>query len=354
MSANIFGDIFRVISFGESHGPATGVVIDGIPPNITLDVESIQKHLNRRRPGQSKWTTSRNEPDTAEVISGLLDGKTTGAPLCLMVKNIDSNSKDYNNNRDTFRPGHGDYSWFKKYGIRDHKGGGRSSGRETLARVAAGAIAMQLLAPLGVTIRGFVSELAGIKTEKVDIDAIDRNPLRCCDNDVVPRMLEAIDAIRADGDSVGAIITVVISNVPAGWGDPVFEKLDALLAGALMGIGGIKGVELGDGFNLASMKGSESNDPMTSDGFTNNSSGGVLGGISTGEDIKIRLAVKPTPSIQKEQQTIDKNGKNALISIKGRHDPCIAPRVVPVAEAMCAIVLVNAWLKHKAICEDPF
>ena len=323
---NTFGRNFRVTTFGESHGKALGVVIDGCPPGIPLSEGDIQPFLDRRRPGKSPLESPRREPDRVEILSGIFQGKTTGAPLTLMVKNRDIREEDYRELEEIFRPGHADFTYQAKYGIRDHRGGGRSSGRETVARVAAGAVAAKYLAGNGIHITGRILEIHG----KRDPDA----------------MTKEIEKARDEGDSVGGIAEVLVSGCPAGLGDPVFSKLDALLAHALMGIGAVKGVEIGEGFAAARMKGSKHNDPMTREGFATNHAGGILGGISTGQEIVARIAVKPTPSIAKTHRTLDRRGKEVSISIKGRHDPCIVPRIIPVAEAMVALVILDALLEQ--------
>ena len=348
MSYNSFGRYFRITSFGESHGPVIGVVVDGAPAQLALSIEGIQAQLNRRRPGANSFSSSRKEADRVTLLSGLLNGQTTGAPICMVVSNRDVRSEDYDSLKDLFRPGHGDISWFMKYGIRDWRGGGRASGRETVARVAAGAVARQILAPLGVTILGHTLEIAGVRARSFMREVIENNALRCADPDQIEQMEEAILAAQQDGDSVGGIVEVRASAVPAGWGDPVYGKLDAQLAGALMGIGAVKGVEIGDGFTMTRMRGSEANDPITQEGFATNHAGGILGGISNGDEVVVRLAVKPTPSVQKPQQTVDTAGTPTVISIGGRHDPCIVPRMVPVAEAMVALVLVDNYLSQRA------
>jgi chorismate synthase len=324
---NTFGRNFRITSFGESHGPAVGVVIDGCPAGIGLDGKDIQPLLDRRRPGTSPVTSARQENDTIEILSGVFEGTTTGAPIAMMVRNENTRSEDYEALRDVFRPGHADFTYREKYGIRDHRGGGRSSGRETLARVAGGAVALKILAGQGIAIAGTIREVHGRSAP----DEIEREIL----------------AAKKAGDSVGGIVEIVARGVPTGLGDPVFGKLDALIAGAMMGIGAVKGVEIGDGFAVAGRFGSENNDPMTHDGFLSNHAGGILGGISSGQDIVVRIAVKPTPSIAKTQQTRDIHGNVVEISVGGRHDPCIVPRIVPVAEAMLALVLVDCLLEQK-------
>ena len=323
---NTFGRNFRITSFGESHGPAVGVVIDGCPAGMALSENDIQPMLERRRPGNSPMSSSRQEGDRIEILSGLMNGMTTGMPIALMVRNEQQRSEDYDELREKFRPGHADFTYQEKYGIRDHRGGGRSSGRETLSRVAAGAVAMKCLAARGITITGSVCEVHG-KTGPSEID-----------NEIL--------AAKAAGDSVGGIVQVTATGCPAGLGDPVFGKLDALIAGAMMGIGAVKGVEIGNGFEAARKFGSENNDPMTKDGFASNHAGGMLGGISSGQDIVVRIAVKPTPSIAKVQKTRDIHGNETEISVGGRHDPCIVPRIVPVAEAMLALVLMDCLLEQ--------
>ncbi len=353
MSSNSFGRFLRITTFGESHGPAIGVVVDGVPPRLALDLAALQAELHRRRPGQSALVSPRKEADRVQVLSGLQEGLTTGAPLCLLIPSQDQRPEAYAELADTFRPGHADLSYERKYGIRDPRGGGRASGRETAARVAAGAVAKQLLAGRGVRLLGHVVELAGIRAARFEPDAIEQNPVRCADPEAALEMARAIEAARADGDSVGGVVEVRASGVPAGWGDPVFAKLDALLAGALMGIGAVKGVEVGDGFALARLRGSQANDGILPEGFASNHAGGVLGGISTGAELVVRAAVKPTPSIAAPQRSIDREGQPLTLSVAGRHDPCIAPRLVPVAEAMVALVLADAWLAQRALVPEP-
>ena len=352
MSQNTFGQLFRVTTFGESHGPALGVIIDGLPPNLAIDMDKVQKEMARRRPGQSKVTTSRQESDEVEVLAGLFEGKTTGAPLCLVVFNKNAKPKDYEHLREVFRPGHADYSWWKKYGIRDHRGGGRSSGRETAARVAAGAIAKQLLSPLGIEVFAFVTEIGGCQAKSFAKDEIEQNIVRCADPQAALQMVEIIEEARKQGDSVGGVVEVHGQGVPAGLGDPIFGKLDAQLASALMSIGSVKGVEIGAGFRVAKMRGSSVNDQMSENGMTTNNAGGILGGVSTGEEVVLRLAVKPTPSVSVKQETVDKTGSARSITIEGRHDPCIAPRMVPVAEAMVCLVLADLYLRQRALRPD--
>jgi len=324
---NTFGRNFKITTFGESHGNALGAVIDGCPARLGLSESDIQPLLDRRRPGKSTLESARQEHDRVEILSGIFEGMTTGAPVALIVRNEDVRSDDYGILRDVFRPGHADITWYEKYGIRDHRGGGRSSGRETVARVAAGAVALKYLAQQGIAISGRIIEVHGrTRTEEIG---------------------DEIRLAQAAGDSVGGVVEITATGCPAGLGDPVFGKLDALIAAAMMGIGAVKGVEIGDGFAAARRFGSENNDGITSTGFASNHAGGILGGISTGQDIVVRIAVKPTPSIEKVQQTRDVKGTMVSISVKGRHDPCIVPRILPVAEAMLALVIIDLYLEQK-------
>lgn len=350
-SPSTFGRAFRVLSFGESHGPAVGVVIDGVRPGLPFDLAAIQAELDRRRPGQSDLVTPRSEADRVQVLSGVFEGRTTGHPIALVVFNENQRSGDYAAIADLFRPGHADLTYQRKYGIRDPRGGGRSSGRETLARVAAGAWAKQQLAALGVTVRGFNREIAGIAGGTVDWGYVEVNPLRVADPAAFEAQRTAVEAARAEGDSVGGVCEVWVEGLPVGLGDPAFGKLDALLACACMSIGAVKGVELGAGFASARRRGSENNDPLGPEGPEKNDAGGTLGGISTGAPVVVRLAVKPTSSISRTQRTIDREGRAAEIATRGRHDPCIAPRIVPVAEAMCALVVYDAWLTQQSLRE---
>jgi chorismate synthase len=327
---NVFGKNFRVTTFGESHGKALGCVIDGCPAGIALDETDIQPLLDRRRPGTSALTSPRSEGDRIEILSGVFEGKTTGMPIAMIVPNENVKSGDYDALRDVFRPGHADFTYREKYGTRDHRGGGRSSGRETISRVAAGALAMKFLNGKGIHIAGRIVSVHGV----TDPAGIEREIL----------------AAKEAGDSVGGIVEIIAKGCPAGLGDPVFGKLDSAIAGAMMGIGAVKGVEVGDGFAVAGKYGSENNDAMTKDGFGSNHAGGILGGISSGQDIVVRIAVKPTPSIAKTQKTRDIHGNVVDISVGGRHDPCIAPRIVPVAEAMLALVLMDAVLEQGMYC----
>jgi chorismate synthase len=349
MSSNSFGDNFRITTFGESHGPALGVVIDGVRPGVPVDVEAIQHELDRRRPGASPLSSPRKEADRLEVLSGVFEGRTTGAPIALLIRNHDSRSQDYEAIRDVFRPGHADLTWWRKFGIRDWRGGGRTSGRETVSRVAAGALARQILETQGVRIRGHVVRIGQVVARSFDAAEIERNDVRCADAEAALRMAEAVQQARKAGDSLGGIVEVVAEGVPAGWGDPVFLKLDAQLGAALLSIGAVKGVEIGDGFELTLRRGSETNDAILPDGFGSNHMGGVLGGISSGAPVVVRAAVKPTSSIRLPQQTIDTQGRPQTIRVPGRHDPCICPRLVPVAEAMVALVLCDAFLRQQAI-----
>lgn len=357
MAGNRFGSLFSIMTFGESHGPYIGVVIDGIKPGLPIDLQEIQREMNRRRPGQSRVTTARQEADRAEIVAGVFEGKTTGAPICILIKNEDPRSKDYTALKEVFRPGHAAYTYLKKYGIFDYRGGGRASGRETAARVAAGAIAKQALRSYGIEFRAFTRKVGPWEAQTVDYDFIEQNPVRCCDPQIAPRMEEYIRQIAGEGDSVGGIVELHVSGLPAGLGDPVFEKLDAELAHGLMSIGAVKGIEFGEGFRAAGLKGSEMNDlfgvaetgeiaPLS------NRAGGILGGISTGQTVVLRLAVKPPSSIKKAQKTVDRQGKEVSLSIEGRHDPCICPRVVPVAEAMAALVILDLLLVQQAISES--
>ncbi len=350
-SPSSFGRAFRIVTFGESHGAAVGVVLDGVKPGLPFDLEAIQREMDRRRPGQSDLVTPRSEADRVQVLSGVFEGKTTGHPIAMVVFNENQKSGDYKAISELFRPGHADLTYDRKYGIRDPRGGGRSSGRETLARVAAGAWAKQQLAALGVTVRGFNREIAGIEGKKVDWPFVEKNPLRVADPGIFEAQKAAVEAARADGDSVGGVCEVWIEGLPVGLGDPAFGKLDGLLALACMSIGAVKGVELGAGFASARRRGSENNDPLGPEGPMKNDAGGTLGGISTGAPVVVRMAVKPTSSISKTQRTIDREGRPSDIATHGRHDPCIAPRIVPVAEAMCALVIYDAWLTQQELRE---
>ena len=346
MSSNTFGTIFRVTTFGESHGAGLGCVIDGVPAGLRIDLDFLRAELARRRPGQSGMTTPRSEADEPEILSGVLDGVATGAPLAILFRNTNQRSGDYAAIANLFRPGHADYSWERKFGFRDARGGGRTSGRETVARVAAGAIAKLILAANGIQVRACAVEVAGIKANALDWDQVERNPVRTPDSEAAERMVQAVRA--AAPDSVGGVILCEALGLPAGLGEPVFDKLDALTAHAILSIGGVKGIEFGAGFAAASMKGSEHNDPILPGGkFATNHAGGVLGGISNGDVFTFRCAVKPTASIAIPQDTIDRAGNPAEIVTPGRHDPCLAPRIVPVVEAMTAIVITDLLFLSK-------
>ncbi|HBA26190.1 MAG TPA: chorismate synthase [Nitrospinae bacterium] len=349
MAGNSFGKIFKVTTWGESHGKALGVIIDGCPPMIELQEEDIQIELDRRMPGNSDVTSPRKETDSVEILSGVFEGKTTGAPISLLIKNIDVDSSKYEKIKSIFRPGHADYTYFVKYGIRDYRGGGRSSGRETVGRVAAGAVAKKILKKRGIRVTGYTKQIGDITASVIDLNEIEKNDVRCPDKSAAKQMIERIKEVRKDGDSVGGIVEVIVSGVPAGLGEPVFDKLSADIAKALMSIGAVKGVEIGAGFKSALLLGSQNNDEMyTKDGkvkFRTNNSGGILGGISNGDDIVIRIAVKPTASISKIQKSVDINNSERGIKVEGRHDPCICPRIVPVAEAMMAIVITDHLLR---------
>lgn len=347
MSGSTFGQIFRVTTFGESHGIALGAIVDGCPAGLPLSEEDLQKDLDRRKPGQSKLVTQRKESDAVKILSGTFEGRTTGTPIGLIIYNEDAKSKDYEAIKDLFRPGHADYTFFKKYGFRDYRGGGRSSARETVARVAAGAIARKLLAREGIEIIGYVAQVGPVKIKKIDYSQIRLNPLFCPDPDAAEEMTRVIQQAQSEKDSVGAMVEVVAKGVPAGLGEPVFDKLDAALAGAMMSVNAVKGIEIGAGFRVVEMRGSQNCDPITPTGFKSNNAGGILGGISNGDEIVVRLAVKPTSSIAIEQETIDIHGRPAKIATKGRHDPCVGLRAVPIAEAMMALVLVDHFLRNK-------
>ncbi len=352
MPGSTFGRVLTVTTFGESHGPAIGVVIDGTPPGIGLSVADIQKELDRRRPGQSAITSPRAEKDKVEVLSGVFDGLTTGTPIALLIRNEDKKSSDYDNLKDLFRPGHADWTYDAKYGVRDWRGSGRASGRETAARVAAGAVARKVLAARGATILGYSREIDGVRAARVDPAEIERNPARCPDPDAAPRMVERIEKARADGDSVGGIVEIVVSDCPPGLGDPVFDKLEALLSHGIMSVGAVRGVEIGAGFEAARMRGSTYNDEPYSDAgrmrTRTNNAGGIAGGISNGMEIVIRAAMRPPASISRPQRTLDSSGESVMVEIVGRHDPCIVPRAVPVLEAMTALVLADCLLVQAA------
>ncbi len=348
MSGNSIGELFKVTTFGESHGLALGCIIDGCPPGLEISEEMIQQDLDRRKPGTSRYTTQRREADQVKILSGVFEGKTTGTSIGLLIENTDQRSKDYSDIKDKFRPGHADYTYHHKYGLRDYRGGGRSSARETAMRVAAGAIAKQWLKQnVGLDIYAYMSQLGPIKIETFDKELIEQNPLFCPDPVAVEKWDEYMRDLKKQGDSVGAKITVVATGVPVGLGEPVFDRLDADIAKSLMAINAVKGVEIGDGFDVVSQKGSEHRDELTPEGFKSNHSGGVLGGISSGQDIVAHIALKPTSSISVEGETIDVNGESQPVVTKGRHDPCVGIRAVPIAEAMLAITLMDHFLRNR-------
>ncbi len=349
MSGNDFGLLFRVSSFGESHGPAIGCVVDGCPPGLPIDEAEIQAELDRRKPGTSRHVTQRREPDTVEILSGVFEGRTTGTPIALLIRNQDQRSKDYGKIAETFRPGHADYPYWQKYGIRDYRGGGRSSARETAVRVAAGAIAKKwLAAQYGIAIRGYMAQLGPIAIPFESWDEVGRNPFFAPSAGVVPALEQYMDELRKAGDSIGARINVAASGVPVGWGEPVYDRLDADIAHAMMGINAVKGIEIGAGFAAVEQRGSEHGDELTPAGFMSNNAGGVLGGISTGQDILVSIAIKPTSSIRLAKKSIDKQGQPVEVSTEGRHDPCVGIRATPIAEAMLALVLIDHALRHRA------
>jgi chorismate synthase len=353
MPGNSFGNLFRITTWGESHGPAVGVVIDGCPAGLEISSEDIQSELDRRRPGQSRITTQRKEPDRVEILSGIFEGRTLGTPISLMVWNEDVISKSYEDIKETYRPGHADYTYEVKYGIRDYRGGGRSSARETVGRVAAGAVAKKILNLNGITTCGFVRQVGKIVARKIDFDEVEKNIVRCPDAEKAVQMIELIEKVRKEGDSIGGTVEVVSRGLPPGLGSPVFNKLDADLASALMSLGGIRGFEVGMGFEASKKKGSQVNDVMYKDKtgrlrFKTNNAGGLLGGITNGEDLVVRIAIKPTSSISKTQHTIDKYGNPKELKVKGRHDPCLCPRAVPIAEAMVNLVLADHLLLSRS------
>ncbi len=353
MSGNTLGLLFSVTTFGESHGPAIGAVIDGCPPGMTLSAEDIQPDLDRRKPGTSRHVTQRKEEDLVEILSGVYEGKTTGTPICLLIRNTDQRSKDYSNIVETFRPGHADYTYWHKYGIRDPRGGGRSSARLTAPTVAAGAVAKKWLREkFGIEIHGFMSQLGDIQIPFLDWNEVPNNPFFAPNAEIVPELETYMDALRKDGDSVGARIEVVATGVPVGWGEPLFDRLDADIAHAMMGLNAVKGVEIGAGFHAVAQRGSEHGDELTPDGFVGNNAGGILGGISTGQDISVSLAIKPTSSIRTPRRSIDKAGDPAMVETFGRHDPCVGIRATPIAEALLALVLIDHALRHRAQCGD--
>ena len=349
MSGNTYGKLFTVTSFGESHGPAIGCIVDGCPPGMELSEADLQADLERRRPGKTRHTTQRREPDEVQILSGVFEGKTTGTPIALIIHNVDQRSKDYGDIMKTFRPGHADYTYYKKYGLRDYRGGGRSSARETAMRVAAGAIAKKYLKErYGVVIRGYLAQLGPIKAEAFDWDEVENNPFFCPDAAKVPEMEAYMDALRKEGNSIGARINVVAEGVPPGWGEPIFDRLDADIAHAMMCINAVKGVEIGAGFASVEQKGTEHRDEITIDGFLSNHAGGVLGGISSGQDILVSMALKPTSSMRLPGRSVDLDGNPAEVITTGRHDPCVGIRATPIAEAMLALVLMDHMLRHRA------
>ena len=349
MSGNTFGHLFTVTTFGESHGPALGCIVDGCPPGLELCEQDIQRDVERRRSGTSRYTSQRREPDRVQILSGVFEGRTTGSPIGLLVMNEDQRSYDYEKIKDRFRPGHADYTYQHKYGFRDYRGGGRSSARETVMRVAAGAIARKYLTErLGVRIYGYIAQIGDVRIDPVDLAEIDRNPFFCPDPARVGELEALIDQLRREGDSIGARVTVVATGVPPGLGEPVFDRLDADLAHAMMGINAVKGVEVGAGFAAVSQRGSGHRDELTPEGFLSNHAGGTLGGISSGQDVVVSMALKPTSSIVLPGRTIDVAGRPVEVSTTGRHDPCVGIRAVPIAEAMLALVLVDHYLRHRA------
>ena len=348
MSGNTFGKLFAVTTFGESHGLGLGAIIDGCPPGMELTEDDLQLDLDRRKPGTSRYTTARREADQVKIMSGVFEGKTTGTPIGLLIENTDQRSKDYGNIADSFRPGHADYTYTQKYGIRDYRGGGRSSARETAMRVAAGAVAKKYLKEkLGVQIKGCVTQIADVMAENYDWDIVDTNPFFFPDSSKLEQLDEVLRGIIREKDSIGAKITVVAENMPVGLGEPIFDRLDADIAHALMSINAVKGVEIGDGFGVVNQKGSEHRDEITPEGFSTNHSGGVLGGISSGQPIVAHIALKPTSSIGVSGKTIDSEGNAAEIITKGRHDPCVGIRAVPIAEAMLALTLMDHFIRNR-------
>ncbi|MFO8511800.1 chorismate synthase [Legionella pneumophila] len=352
MSGNTFGALFTVTTFGESHGPAIGCVVDGCPPGMSLTEADIQPFLDKRKPGQSKYTTQRREEDKVQILSGVFDGKTTGAPIALLIQNTDQRSRDYEDIKNLFRPGHADFTYHYKYGHRDYRGGGRSSARETAARVAAGAIArLYLKRYLNLDIIGYLQQMGDLKLQFENENEINKNPFFCPNNKQIQELADYVDRLRRQGDSVGARVKILARGVPTGLGDPVFDKLDATLAYAMMSINAVKGVEIGAGFNAVEQLGSHHRDQMTAKGFLSNHAGGILGGIATGQPIEVSIALKPTSSITTPGQTIKTEGEEVTVVTKGRHDPCVGIRAVPIAEAMMALVLMDHYLRHKAQCK---
>ncbi|OTQ35024.1 chorismate synthase [Gilliamella apis] len=353
MAGNSIGKLFKVTTFGESHGTALGCIVDGVPPGMNLSESDMQHDLDRRRPGSSRYTTQRREADQVKILSGVFEGVTTGTSIGLLIENTDQRSQDYSKIKDIFRPSHADYTYQKKYGIRDYRGGGRSSARETAMRVAAGAIAKKYLhEKLGITIRGYLAQMGDIECQLNDWQQVDQNPFFCPDESKLEALDQLLRQLKKEGDSVGAKVCIVAENVPVGLGEPVFDKLDADLAHALMSINAVKGVEIGDGFAAVNKRGSENRDEITPQGFLSNHAGGILGGISSGQTIISSIALKPTPSIEIAGQSININGESVEVSTHGRHDPCVGIRAVPIAEAMVAIVLMDHYLRYRAQCSD--
>ncbi len=349
MSGNTLGKLFCVTSFGESHGPAIGCVVDGCPPGMALTEADIQFDLDRRKPGTSRHVTQRREDDVVEILSGVFEGRTTGTPISLLIRNVDARSKDYSKIKDTFRPGHADYTYWQKYGIRDYRGGGRQSARETAVRVAAAAVAKKWLhEKYGIVVRGYLSQLGPIEVPFKTWDVVNSNPFFVADEGAVAQLEEFMDKLRKSGDSVGARITTIATGVPVGWGEPVYDKLDADIAYNMMSINAVKGVEIGAGFAAIGQKGTEHSDEMSPHGFLTNNAGGILGGISTGQDVIVNVAVKPTSSIRLTRRTIDKTGSATTIETHGRHDPCVGIRATPICEAMLALTLMDHALRHRA------
>ena len=353
MAGNSIGKLFKVTTFGESHGTALGCIVDGVPPGMNLSESDMQHDLDRRRPGSSRYTTQRREADQVKILSGVFEGVTTGTSIGLLIENTDQRSQDYSKIKDIFRPSHADYTYQQKYGIRDYRGGGRSSARETAMRVAAGAIAKKYLhEKLGITIRGYLAQMGDIQCQLNDWQQVDQNPFFCPDESKLEALDQLLRQLKKEGDSVGAKVCIVAENVPVGLGEPVFDKLDADLAHALMSINAVKGVEIGDGFAAVNKRGSENRDEITPQGFLSNHAGGILGGISSGQTIISSIALKPTPSIEIVGQSININGESVEVSTHGRHDPCVGIRAVPIAEAMVAIVLMDHYLRYRAQCSD--
>lgn len=348
MAGNTWGQHFTVTSFGESHGPAIGCVIDGCPPGVAIDEALLQRDLDRRKPGTSRYVTQRREADEARIVSGVFEGVTTGTPIAILIENTDQRSRDYSKIKDVFRPNHADYAYLQKYGVRDYRGGGRSSARETAVRVAAGAIARKILAERwGINIQGYLAQMGDIRLECHDLEAANTNPFFCAQPERLDELEDYINQLRRDGDSIGARIDVIATGVPAGWGEPVFDRLDADIAKALMSINAVKGVEIGDGFDVVAMRGSQHRDEMKPQGFASNHSGGVQGGISTGQAIHASMALKPTSSITIPGDTVDTEGNATQMRTTGRHDPCVGLRAAPIAEAMLAITLLDHALRHR-------